>query len=98
MRVVLKPLPVLVACAGCERHGHRAREAADLLDRRRQGESAWLGAADLALVATKARSRWPVFALDGCAEGCARAWLERTGVSPERAYILEGMSLPRLGE
>ena len=95
MRMVLKPLPVLVACAGCPRYGNFAAEAAGELDHRGQGERAWLGG-DQWAAAAKARARWPVFALDGCASACARAWCERQGVTPQRSYILDGMQIPAL--
>lgn len=95
MRVMLKPLPVLVACAGCAEHGNFAAEAAAELDRRGEGDRVWLGG-DAHAALTKARSRWPVFSLDACAKGCARAWCERQGVTPQRCYILDGMRIPVL--
>jgi uncharacterized metal-binding protein len=93
---ILRPLPVLVACAGCPAHGDVAREAGAELDRAGKGELSWLGAADLDAIASKARSRWPVYALDACADGCARRWLERAGVQPQRCYVLEPVTLPQL--
>jgi uncharacterized metal-binding protein len=95
MRSILKPLPVLVACAGCPEHGNFADEAALELDRRGQGDRVWLGDSE-ALASTKAGARWPVFALDGCGRGCARQWCERLGRPPQRSYILDGMRIPTL--
>ena len=92
MRVVLTPLPVLVACAGCARGGQVARDAGADLDRRGRGELAWLGGgADSGTLAARVRSRWPVVALDGCSEGCARAWLASEGVVPQGIHRLAGM-------
>jgi len=92
MRVVLKPLPVLVACARCARGGQVARDAGAELDRRGRGELAWLGGgADSGTLAARARSRWPLVVLDGCPETCARAWLAGEGVVPQRCYMLAGM-------
>lgn len=95
MRVILKPLPVLVACAGCAEHGNFASEAAAELERQGKGDRAWLGG-DRHAVASKARARWPVFVFDACRSGCARAWCERHGVTPQRCYILEDMRIPSL--
>ena len=92
MRVILKPFAVLVACPGCPPHGHAAREAAAELERRGEGENCWLGAG-AERIAEKVRSRWPVYAVDACAEGCARTWLEDLGVSPQRSYTLDGTGL-----
>ena len=92
MRIVLKPLPVLFACAGCARGGQVARDAGAELDRRGRGELAWLGGgADSGTLAARARSRWPVVALDGCAEACARAWLAGEDVVPQSCHMLAGM-------
>ena len=92
MRIVLRPLPVLYACAGCSRGGSVAQEAAAALERRGLGELSWLGGgADLKRLANQARSRWPVIALDGCAAACARIWLAREGATPQRCYMLAAM-------
>jgi uncharacterized metal-binding protein len=93
--IVIKPLPVLVACAGCTQYGNFADEAALELERHGQGDRVWLGGSPEA-ASTKARARWPVFALDGCDLGCARVWCERLGVSPQRSYILDDMRIPTL--
>ena len=84
MRVFLRPLPVIYACQGCPQFGQRARDLAAELDAAGVAEAVWLGAAD----EVTATSRFPIFALDGCAEGCARRWLERHGVSAEVNCVL----------
>lgn len=84
MRFVVRPLPVLYACEGCPQFGQRARDAALALAAEGVVEAVWLGAAKQA----QPTSRFPVFALDGCAEGCARRWLERHGVAPQVACVL----------
>ena len=87
MRIVVRPIPVLIACAGCPAGGQRARDTAAVLDRRGLAEASWLGAADEVL-AGKARSRFPVFAVDGCRSVCAQRWLAQHGVTPQRCYVL----------
>lgn len=72
-----------------------ADEAARELDRRGQGDRVWLGGSQ-DMASTKAGSRWPVYALDGCDRGCARIWCEGLGRSPERSYILDGVGIPIL--
>ena len=83
------PIPVLFACAGCPEFGNAAAEFALRLDRRGHAEAALLGsAADPAQLASKARSRFPVHVVDGCAKGCARRWLRAQGAKVQRHVIL----------
>lgn len=92
MRVMLKPIPVLVACAGCAEGGQLARDVAAALDRKGFAEASWMGAdPDLSRLALKTGSRWPVFALDACSKSCARQWLAENGVVPQRCYMLADM-------
>ena len=87
-RVVVKPFPVLIACQGCPAAGQAARDVAQLLDRRRLVECAWLGAnAELPALRVKANSRFPVFCLDGCEKACARSWVMEK-VTPQRSFVL----------
>jgi len=89
MTVVLKARPVLYACAGCLSYGQVARDVARFLDRRGLAEASCVDAAcEDAFVVLKAKSRFPVFALDGCAKACARHWLTRHGVPPQRYFVL----------
>jgi len=93
MRTRLKPIAVLYACAGCAAQGQVARDAGAALERQGGAELAWLGGDEApGVLADRARSRWPVFALDGCAEGCARAWLAGAGARPERCFVLAGLT------
>jgi uncharacterized metal-binding protein len=86
--VVVKPFPVLIACQGCAEAGQAARDVVRILDQRRLVESAWLGASEeLPALRRKARSRFPVFCLDGCDKGCARTWVMEQ-VRPERCFVL----------
>ena len=89
MRAVLRPLPVLYACQGCERFGQAAREFAERLDRAGVAEAHWLGKPGI-----QPTTRFPVVAVDACADGCALRWLEARGIRPERHYALsaEGSS------
>ena len=87
---IVRPLPVLFACQGCPEYGNRAHEVALALDARGFGEAAWLGtgaAAEPQLV-SRARSRFPIYALDGCAKGCAAQWLARHGVTAQRQFAV----------
>jgi uncharacterized metal-binding protein len=84
MRAILKPLPVLYTCQGCAQFGQAARDAGKMLDHAGVAETMWLGAGrDL-----RPTSRFPIFALDGCDQACARRWLERHGIAAERSYVL----------
>jgi len=100
MKAVLRPLPVLYACPGCPRYGQLARDVARLLDRRGLGEVVWLGqpSRHAAALATQARSRFPVFAIDGCADGCARRWLVDQGVTPQRLFVITEQDVDRAVE
>jgi uncharacterized metal-binding protein len=84
MRVVVTPLPVLYACQGCAEFGQGARELGERLDRAGLAQLVWLGAAVKPLLG----ERYPVHALDGCAQGCARRWLEGRGIPVERHQVL----------
>lgn len=90
MAPAARVMPVLVACQGCPEFGQVARDAAARLDERRQGESHWLGAAParLAQLVTTVRSRYPVYAVEGCDKRCAETWLAGQGVRPQRRIIV----------
>lgn len=87
---MVRPLPVLFACRGCPQFGDKAHKVAALLDSRGYAEAAWLGApgSDEQQLAAKARSRFPIFAIDGCARRCAGRWLASAGVKAQRHFIL----------
>lgn len=80
--VRVRPMPVLFACRGCVNE-RAAREAALALDRRGLGEAEPAGSR-----ADKARSRYPVYAIEGCAQACARRWLAAEGVEPVASFVL----------
>jgi uncharacterized metal-binding protein len=84
MRAIVRPLPVVYACQGCPQFGQRARDTAAWLESEGVVEAVWLGAA----AEPKPTSRFPVFALDGCRQGCARRWLERHGIGAEVSCVL----------
>jgi uncharacterized metal-binding protein len=86
--VILRPIPVLVACEGCPEVGQAARDVALLLDRRGFGESAWLGGAQRGITRAKSKSRFPIICLDSCERACARAWLEHERVVPQSCFVL----------
>ncbi|HEX6692703.1 MAG TPA: putative zinc-binding protein [Burkholderiales bacterium] len=79
----VRPMPVLFACRGCV-HERAAREAALELDRRGLGEAEPAGSR-----ADKARSRYPVYAIEGCAQACAKRWLAAEGVEPVASFVLD---------
>jgi uncharacterized metal-binding protein len=87
---MVRPMPVLFACQGCAQFGDIAHEVAALLDTGGYAEATWLGAPgrDEQQFAAKARSRFPVFAIDGCARRCACQWLGARGVKVQRQFIL----------
>jgi len=81
--VRVRALPVLLACRGCEKD-RPAREAALELDRRGLGEADVAGANP-----GKARSRYPIYVIEGCAEACAGRWLAAQGVQAARRFVLD---------
>ncbi len=99
MRIVLRPLPVLYACAGKSVSG--AREAAAALDRRGQAECASLPGPgpgeDVAACLSRARSRYPIFVIDGCANACARRFLESHGVTAQQHCVLTELGVEKHG-
>ena len=83
-------LPVLYACSGCTSAGELADHVARELDRAgivEMGSLAGIGAQEPQQL-SRARSRFPVIAVDGCASACARRCLERNGIEPSRHYVL----------
>jgi uncharacterized metal-binding protein len=76
-------MPVLLACRGCAKDGI-ARDVALELDRRGLGEADVAGAHP-----DKARSRYPVYCIEGCAEACAGRWLGAHGVCAVRSFTLD---------
>jgi uncharacterized metal-binding protein len=80
--VVLRPLPVLYACAGCSELGYSAVRVGRELERRGKVETIWLG------LPGRRTARWPVISLDACDRRCARAWLEERGIQPQLAFVL----------
>lgn len=85
MKIALRPLPVLYACQGCPQFGQRARDYAQALERQGLGQLVWLGDSRPSARPTE---RFPIFALDGCEKGCARAWLEARGITAERHLVV----------
>jgi uncharacterized metal-binding protein len=79
----VRALPVLYACQGCAAHGQAARDLAARVERAGLAETAWLGTPGL-----QPKARFPILALDGCADGCALKWLASHGVAADRHYVL----------
>jgi uncharacterized metal-binding protein len=90
MTVVLRPMPVLFACQGCPELGQTARDVGAILDQQRLAESHWIGApaCNYSQLISTARSRFPIYALDGCARHCAQHWLASHGVRTQRHFTL----------
>ena len=82
LKVTLKPLPVVYACQGCAEHGQSARDLGAGLEKRGVAEMVWLGGP------ATPKHRYPTIALDGCAKGCARAWLEQRGIIVDQSCVL----------
>jgi uncharacterized metal-binding protein len=92
--VIVKPLPVLYACPGCASDGLTARRVAMALDQLGLAESCCIPAAGGDFTCeSRARSRYPVIAVDGCPEACTLRWLEGIGVTPQRRYVTTDFSL-----
>ncbi len=83
MKIVLRPIPVVYACKGCE-HELAARRVVAEVDRRGLAEGAIAGSG-----AAKARSRYPVYVVEGCGKCCAAQWLAGYGVKPQRSFVLD---------
>ena len=86
----LKMLPVAFACSGCSSAGQLADHVVRHLDAQglvEMGSIAGIGAHE-PLQLAKARSRFPIFAVDGCANACGRRCLERQGIKPLRHVVL----------
>lgn len=86
MKVIVKALPVLYACAGCPEFGFAAPRVAQALDERRLAEAAWLGKVPRSAAVS---SRFPIFTLDACHKNCARDWVEAQGEIVQRAFVLD---------
>ena len=52
-------------------------------------------ARDVAALIEQPKARFPLMALDGCADGCARRWLAQRGITPDRHYILDSADVRR---
>lgn len=81
--IVVRPIPVVFACRGCELDV-AARQAAAELDRRGKAEASVMGRD-----AAKARSRFPIYVIEGCGKCCATQWLHSIGVRPQARCVLE---------
>jgi uncharacterized metal-binding protein len=82
--MIVWPLPVLYACAGCREFGYAAPRVARELDRRGLVEAIWLGSAP-----PRVTGRYPILALDACGKGCAAQWARERGGAVQRAFVLE---------
>jgi uncharacterized metal-binding protein len=91
MKWVLRPRPALFACCGCER-SRAAAVVAAALDARGLAEASIAGTDQ-----AKARARFPVYALEGCAERCASRWLRGLGVCAQRTFVLDPQEDPGAG-
>jgi uncharacterized metal-binding protein len=86
----VRALPVIYACQGCAAYGQAARDVAALIEQAGIAETAWLGTPRL-----EPKARFPLVALDGCADGCARRWLAERGMAPDRHYVLKSADARR---
>jgi uncharacterized metal-binding protein len=81
---LVRPLPVLYACAGCREFGNAAPRVAQALDERGVAQAIWLGTAP-----PQVSGRYPIFTLDACDKGCALEWVYQRGRSVQRALALQ---------
>lgn len=92
--MIVKPLPVVYACRGCASDGRTARRVTTALDQLGLAESCCMpGDGGDFSCASRARSRYPIFAIDGCPEACALRWLKRLGITPQRHYVTTDLGL-----
>jgi uncharacterized metal-binding protein len=84
--VVLRPLPVLYACAGCREFGYSAPRVASALDERGLVECIWLGVTP---PPSTVSGRYPLMTLDACEKACASNWVRNRGRSAEHAFFVE---------
>lgn len=93
----VRAVPVVYACSGCTSAGELADDVARRLDRdglAEMGSIAGIGAGDPQQL-SKAKARFPIIAIDGCANGCARRCLERHGIEPAHHYVLSSYGVAR---
>ena len=92
MTEVMRALAVLYTCRGCPEFGQTARDVGLILDQQRLAEAHWLGApaCNFSQLISMARSRFPIYALDGCPKNCAQHWLASEGVRTQRHFTLTG--------
>lgn len=83
MKLHLRPTPVVFACRGCDLDG-AARAVVAHLDRAGVAEGSVAGADS-----AKARSRFPIYVVEGCEKCCAAQWLAGYGVTPQRSFVLD---------
>ena len=83
-RVVLKPLPVLYACAGCPEFGYAAPRVAAALDRLGLAEAVCLAAPP-----ERVTGRYPILTLDACDRNCGRDWVHARGRRVQRTFVLQ---------
>lgn len=85
MKYVVKPFPVLYACAGCREYGYAAPRVAQRLDEQGLVHAVWLGEVPQPHLAR----RFPIFTVEACERNCARDWVERQGGQVERTIVLD---------
>lgn len=95
--VTVRALPLVYSCSGCSSAGQLANYVAHALDRQGIAEMASIagvGAGDVQQLG-KAKSRFPVIVIDGCANACARRCLARHAIRPERHYVLSSFGVTK---
>jgi uncharacterized metal-binding protein len=93
----MRALPIVYACSGCSSAGALADHVARTLDREGLAEMAsiaGIGAHDPQQL-SRARSRFPIVAIDGCVHACARRCLERQGIPVAQSYVLSAYGVAK---
>lgn len=83
-------LPLVYSCSGCSSVAQLANDCAIELDRIGKAQMSCIsgvGGGVISLVRL-AQSGRPILALDGCALACAKACLDKAGVTPTKHLIL----------
>lgn len=85
-----KSLPLVYSCSGCSSAAQVANSVAVRLDRQGVAEMSCIAGVggDVSALLRVAKSKRPIYVLDGCALQCARGCLARHDIEPNMAYVL----------
>ena len=90
-------LPLVYSCSGCSSAAQMANFLAVQLDRAHVAEMSCIAGVggDVKKMLKTAQSAAKIIAIDGCALACAKACLNRHGLSPDKHYQLAEMGVKK---